>query len=273
MDLETITLQAEQEALLEQLARSRNHVLAQAQGGKLEQEKLRQLADTEAYLVFRLRSMPTEPAEQIRTAHAFARPYLERLIQHDPTHLVVADETHSYTPRTILRRILDHALDHLNQVDQWLIWQQQGTVPTPTDGWASSEDTMPEDFQPLSSKELQSWLWRIDLSVAMVASRAGQLSAQQLDWRPSDKSWSLRQMLYHLALTEIYYSVWLDEPLPEEPLARYREANTRLEQRLRQLFATPADKPALFPIDEAMLSAEQVAEKVLAEEQDLSGKS
>ncbi len=30
---------------------------------------------------------------------------------------------YTYTPRKILRRVLDHALDHLNQIDQWLAWQ------------------------------------------------------------------------------------------------------------------------------------------------------
>lgn len=271
MERETSALLAELEVLLTQLARSRARVLAQAQAGQLEQEKLYQLANNEINLAISLHIMPEEPDERLSAAHAFARPYLERLIRHDPTRLVVADEMHSYTPRTILRRVLDHALDHLNQVDQWLAWQQQGTVPRPTDGWASSEDTMPEDFQPLSPKELQSWLWRIDLSLGMVAKRAGQLSEQQLDWTPPDGGWSLRQMFYHLAFTETYYSIWLDEPLPDEPLTRYSEASARFAQRLRQVLAASSGEFARFFIDGAMISAEQVAQKVLAEEQSLSG--
>jgi len=30
--------------------------------------------------------------------------------------------------------VLDHALDHLNQIGQWLAWQRHGIAPTPTDG-------------------------------------------------------------------------------------------------------------------------------------------
>jgi hypothetical protein len=62
--------------------------------------------------------MPLDPVGHVRAAHAFARPYRERCPQHDPTRLVAVDEAHSYTPRKMLRRVLDHALDYLNEIDQ-----------------------------------------------------------------------------------------------------------------------------------------------------------
>lgn len=272
MEPDTITMDTEKEALLAQVAQSRARVLALAQDGRLKPERLYELANTEANLALALRlgPLPEDPREQFLAAYAFTRPYLERLTQHDPAHLVVADETHSYTPRTILRRVLDHALDHLNQIDQWLAWQQQGIVPTPTDGWASSDDTMPEDFQPLSPKELQSWLWRIDLSLGMVAHRAGQLSDQQLDWTPSDGDWSLRHVLRHLAFVEAYYSIWLDEPLPDSPRERYQEANARFERQLLQTFTSSAQPDALFLLSDMLLTVGQMAQQVLKSEQALA---
>jgi len=48
---------------------------------------------------------------------------------------------YTYTPRKVLRRVLDHSLDHLDQIDQWLIWRRDGLVPTPTDGWVPSTVT------------------------------------------------------------------------------------------------------------------------------------
>ena len=36
---------------------------------------------------------------------------------------------YTYTPRKTLRRVLDHALDHLNQIDQWLAWQPRRRRP------------------------------------------------------------------------------------------------------------------------------------------------
>jgi len=130
----------------------------------------------EGNLTTRLHPMPLDPSEHVLAAHAYVHPYLERLTLHDPADFVLADTVHSYTPRKILHRVLDHAWDHLNQMEQWLVWQQQGIVPTPTDGWASSAETFREDLQPLSSEELQAWLWRIDLTVGLVVSRAKQLS-------------------------------------------------------------------------------------------------
>jgi hypothetical protein len=269
MQSDTATTPLEKETLLAQVAQSRARILELAQDGRLNSERLSELANTEANLALALNlgALPENPREQFLAVYAFTRPYLERLTQHDPAHLVVADETHSYTPRTILRRVLDHALDHLNQIDQWLVWQQQGVVPTPTDGWASSDDTMPEDFQPLSPKELQSWLWRIDLSLAMVAQRAGQLSEQQLDWTPPDGGWTLRYMLRHLAFAGAYYAIWLDEPLPDSARERYQEANARFERQLRQIFTSSNLPDALFLLSDTLLTAGQIVQQALAEEQ------
>jgi len=41
--------------------------------------------------------------------------------------------------------VLDHSLDHLNQIEQWRRWRRHGVVPTPTDGWVGSTVTLPED--------------------------------------------------------------------------------------------------------------------------------
>jgi hypothetical protein len=262
---------AAQETLFTHLAASYERVQAQAQ--TLEPLQLQQLADTEAHLGIVLSPLPGEPGAQILAAHAAAHPHLERLTQYAPARRVMADARHSYTPRTILRRVLDHALDHLNQLEQWLVWQQHGVVPTPTDGWATSEDTLPEDFQPLSEAELQAWLWRIDLTVAMVANRAGKLSGHQLDWRPPDGGWSLRHIFQHLAHAEIYYSIWLDEELPEAPLVRYREAHARFERQLRHVLALPEQTQLHFLVDDALLSAEQVAYTVLKAEHALVGQN
>lgn len=263
-------LNAEQEELLAQLTQSHARVLALAQDGKPDAAALSQVANALVSLARYLHPLPLDPGEQVLAAHAYARPYLERLPQHDPTHIVIADEAHSYTPRKILRRVLDHALDHLNQIDQWLVWQQQGIVPTPTDGWATSGETFQEDQQPVSQAELRAWLWRIDLAIEMVAQRATCLQAEQLDWIPPTGGWTLRQMLHHLAAAEVYYVTWLDEPLPDEPIARYCEAYRRFEQQLRQVFALPTkEKQCLFSPDHRPTTAEHLAHMALDAEHTL----
>ncbi|MDQ2716211.1 MAG: hypothetical protein M3Z08_14995 [Chloroflexota bacterium] len=253
-----------------QLAASRTRVLAQARAGTVDTIALRQVADMEAELTLTLHPVPTDVAAHTRAAHAFARPYLERLLKHDPTHDVLAtDAEHRYTPRKILRRVLDHALDHLNQLEQWLAWQQQGIVPVPTDGWADSATTLEEDRLPLTQADLNTWLWRIDLAVELVAQRAEQLSCQQLDWIAPGGGWSLRHMLHHLASGEIYYVVWLDEALPEEPVSRYDMASQRFGEQVYRAFALPGSENTFFFDGVTMVKAEYVIQEALTAERTL----
>lgn len=272
-----LALSDDQQALLAQLAASRAAVLAAAREGSVAGAVVQDLANEQASLAARLHPMPYAPAAQLRAAHALSRTHLERLPQHVPARLVVADEAHSYTPRKILRRVLDHLLDHLNQIEQWRRWQEQGRVPVPTDGWASSGETFAEDLHPLSAAELAAWLWRIDLTVELVAQQAEDLSETQLDWTPPDGGWTLRRMLRHLALAELYYAAWLDEPLPEDPLERYAMASERFAQRLRAVFGMAGDDGAfereplvLFaPSGGAVTTGEEIARGVLASERDM----
>src|SRR5262245_27775283 len=154
--------------------------------------------------VHTLTPAPRDPVLHLEAAHTRARQHLARLDTHDPSRPVrsfmteamfsrltdarpaplVACEvlSYTYTPRKALRRVLDHALDHLNQIDQWLAWQRHGTVPTPTDGWASSVVTLPADTLPLAPADLDAWLWRIDQAARLVQTRAAALTEAELDW-------------------------------------------------------------------------------------------
>src|SRR5262249_61338417 len=100
---------------------------------------------------------PRDPVGLLEAAHAGARGTVVRLRAHDaagevpsvmtnelfsrltdarPAPLCAAAGVHRYTypPRKTLRRVLDHALDHINQIDQWLAWRNGGLAPTPTHG-------------------------------------------------------------------------------------------------------------------------------------------
>lgn len=253
----------------------RERLLADAEAGRLNPTALRKLADHEAAYALDLHPLPRDVAAHMTAAHAWTRPYLERLPGHDPSTEVLiedvdGDEGRSYTPRKTLRRVLDHALDHLNQIEQWVAWQAEGAVPVPTDGWVGSFETLDEDHAPLSAAELAAWLWRIDLTVQMVARRAAQLGAAQLDWAPPDGGWTLRRTLYHLARAERFYAVWLDEALPEQPMARYAEGSRRLRERLRLVLAAPASDGMIYTNDSgAIVAPSHIADEVLAAERRL----
>ena len=78
-------------------------------------------------------------------------------MDHDPATEVSlsdgGDFTYTFTPRKVLRRVFDHALDHLNQIDQWLVWQEDGVASVPTDGWVGSSVTLDEDILPLDNRK------------------------------------------------------------------------------------------------------------------------
>src|SRR5215813_14156444 len=77
---------------------------------------------------------PHDPAREVTSV--MTGELYTRLTDADPAPLSAAGvERYTYTPRKVLRRVLDHSLDHLNQIDQWLTWRRDGVVPTPTDGW------------------------------------------------------------------------------------------------------------------------------------------
>jgi hypothetical protein len=177
----------------------------------------------------------------VRAGYAMMHEHLAWLAERpaDAVATIANEDGYVYTfrPRTVLRRVLDHALDHYNQIEQWSAWRAGGPAPTPTDGWASSEDHLPEDALPLSAADLRAWLWRLDLVWHMLAERAEQLTPEELAWQPPDGGWTLGRMLTHVSGG--FYAVWLDEALPEDPRARYAQASARFAERLEPALAGP----------------------------------
>src|SRR5205807_2398376 len=102
------------------------------------------------------------------------RQHLGRLTGHDPAREVTSVMTnelffrltdahpapltsppgarrYTYTPRKVLRRVLDHALDHLNQIGQWLTWRRDGVVPIPTHDTSRRVAVSTRRSEPLST--------------------------------------------------------------------------------------------------------------------------
>ena len=247
---------------------SRDRVLATAADGGIV---LAHATAARAVAAWTLAPAPRDPARHVEVAHAQARAHLARLTLHDPAREVLSVMTdelfsrltdarpapltapagvgrYTYTPRKTLRRVLDHALDHLNQIEQWLAWQRHGVVPTPTDGWVPSTVTLPDDRLPLAQPDLDAWLWRVDQAAGLVARRAAALSEAELDWLPPDGGWPLRRVLHHLARSERLYAASLDEALPgDDPARRYLEASRRLADEVRAAVARGADAAIVYP--------------------------
>jgi hypothetical protein len=196
----------------------------------------------------------------------------DRLTDAQPAPLTAPAGAHryTYTPRKVLRRVLDHALDHLNQIDQWLTWRREGLVPTPTDGWVPSTVTLPDDRLALAPADLDAWLWRIDQAMMLLVKRATGLTPAELDWLPPDGGWPLRRVLHHVARSELLYSASLDEALSGEPQMRYAEACRRLGEALCAASRHRADEVVVYPGLYGMLrTLDQVINDALVIESEL----
>jgi hypothetical protein len=273
------------------LDRSKSHVLStDADGGIV----LAHATGARMVAAWTLAPAPRDPVRHLEWVHAQARIHLDRLTAHDPAREIPSVMTgelftrltearpapltapagvrrYTYTPRKILRRVLDHALDHLNQIDQWLAWQRGGIVPTPTDGWVPSTATLPDDRLPLARPDLDAWLWRIDQAARLVSQRASGLTEAELDWRPPDGGWPLRRVLHHLARSERLYAGALDEALPEgDPRRRYEEACRRLDEAVLAAAGAGEDESIVYPGLYGVLQAPPATvELVLAIEDEL----
>jgi len=279
--------------MIEALERSREHLLAAAQAGRHGPAVLAHAAAGRVVAAWTLDPAPRDPARHVELCHATGRRHLRRLLDLPPgaevrspmtnqlfTRLTeppasrrpidyTAVETYTYTPRKPLRRVLDHALDHLEQIEQWQRWRRDGVVPTPTDGWVPSTVTIAEDRLPLTAADLDAWIWRIDQAVRLLSQRAAALSPDELDWQPPDGGWPLRRVLHHVARSEILYASAFDEALPDDPVARYAEAAARLGVRVAAVGATAPDPSQVFPDPYGTLRtpAEVVAEVIALEDE------
>ena len=273
------------------LTASRDRVLETAAGGGIV---LAHATAVRSVAAWTLAPAPRDPARHLETAHARAREHLARLAVHEPareTPSVMTNELFSrltdarpapltaphgvsrytYTPRKALRRVLDHALDHLNQIEQWLAWRSRGTVPIPTDGWVPSTVTLPDDRLPLAPADLDAWLWRIDQAARLVVRRAEELSEAELDWLPPDGGWPLRRVLHHLACSERLYAAALDEALvAEDPSCRYDKACRRLDDVAGPIDEKGGDDSVAYPSLYGVLhTPEEVVALVLTIEAEL----
>jgi hypothetical protein len=273
---------------------SRERVLSTARTGRHGAAALAHATGARMVAMWTLAPAPVDPAAHVAAAHADARPHLVRLLDHDPAVEVrspmtnqlfvrltegserqaridyTAVDRYSYTPRKPLRRVLDHALDHLNQIDQWQRWRRDGVVPTPTDGWVPSTVTLPEDRLPLTPADLDAWLWRIDQAIRLLAQRAAGLTEDELDWQPPDGGWPLRRVLYHVARSENLYAASLDEALPDDPVTAYAEADSRLQASLSAAEARGLDRSIAYPgLYGTMYTPDTVVSELLCCERDV----
>src|SRR5262249_49189085 len=149
-----------------------------------------------------------DPAAVLRAAVEHAIALIDTWVLWDGQPIPVGDRV--YTPHKSVRRIVDHLIDHLGELEARLV----GEATLPEGDWQASAITTGADLAPFQVEDRQEAFARLGRLGQVWAARlgtldagqleAGQLDAGQLDATPG-VGWSARQIAFHLAETIYYY--------------------------------------------------------------------
>ncbi|HEY5400474.1 MAG TPA: hypothetical protein VIL16_34315 [Trebonia sp.] len=103
-----------------------------------------------------------------------------------------------WTPVKALRRVTDHLLDHLAQIEAVLAGQS--TVP---DTWLGRTVTLDSDWARFTEGDLNEASNRLRRYAELYRTRLGALSAAELDL-PRPAAWTVRQIAHHVAGVTYY---------------------------------------------------------------------
>lgn len=104
-----------------------------------------------------------------------------------------------YTPHKAIRRVADHLVDHLAEMEARLAGEE-----TQPDRWHASTSTTEADLAPFTQADLEEARSRLTRLTHVWVNRLGALTPEQLDHSPG-AGWTFRQLAFHLA-GSVYYA-------------------------------------------------------------------
>jgi hypothetical protein len=104
-----------------------------------------------------------------------------------------------YTPHKAVRRVTDHLIDHLAEIEARL-----AGAPSIPDRWHASASTTPADLAPFTPDDLDEARSRLTRLAQVFDLRLRALTNEELDRRTAD-AWSPRQIAFHLE-ESLYYA-------------------------------------------------------------------
>jgi hypothetical protein len=108
-------------------------------------------------------------------------------------------DANAWTPHKALRRVADHLLDHLAELECRLAGQ-----PTVPDRWHGRMATTHADFARFTEIDLDEATSRLTRLAACYQARLTGLDAGLLDARHADNAWTLREVVRHVANVTYY---------------------------------------------------------------------
>ena len=100
----------------------------------------------------------------------------------------------AWTPHKAIRRVADHLLDHLAELECRLA--NQPTIP---DQWHGRMITTPADYAPFTETDLDEATSRLHRLAACYRARLATIDTELLDARPDPDTWTIREVLHHVS--------------------------------------------------------------------------
>ena len=111
---------------------------------------------------------------------------------------LTSDDGRTFTPHKAVRRIADHIVDHLAEVEALL-----AGVPTQADEWHASALTSATDLAPFTVEDVREAEQRLSRLGRTLALRYAALDPAEWD-KDRTPNWTLRQIAEHLVEVEWY---------------------------------------------------------------------
>jgi len=117
----------------------------------------------------------------------------------------------AYTPHKAIRRVADHLIDHLAQVEARLA----GEAPLP-DRWHGSSITTAADMAPFGLEDVDEARSRLNRLAQIWVLRLRSLPTDELD-RADGDAWTVREIAFHVAESAYYAKAIGALPVAGEP--------------------------------------------------------
>lgn len=118
----------------------------------------------------------------------------------------VLSDGNAWTPHKALRRVGDHLIDHLAEIECRL-----AGMPTIPDRWHGRKLTLDGDWARFTEADLDEATSRLGRLAVWYEARMSALDDNTLDHRPDPDTWTIREVVHHVANVR-YYADQLDEP-------------------------------------------------------------